>query len=42
MLTGLIATCKRLGIGPFAYLRDRSGRIAAQPTTRIAKLLPDH
>ncbi len=41
VLTSLIATCKRLRLDPFAYLRDLFGRIAAHPNTRIAELLPD-
>jgi hypothetical protein len=40
-LTSLIATCQRLRIDPFAYLRDLFGRIAAHPNARIAELLPD-
>ena len=41
VLTSLIVTCKRLGMDPFAYLRDLFGRIAAHPKSRIAELLPD-
>ena len=41
VLTSLIATCKHLGMDPFAYLRDLFGRIAAHPRVRIAELLPD-
>ena len=41
-LTTLIATCRRLGMDPFAYLRDLFGCIAAHPKPRIAELLPDH
>jgi hypothetical protein len=41
VLTSLIATCKRLRLDPFAYLRDLFGRIAAHPQARIAELLPD-
>jgi hypothetical protein len=41
VLTSLIATCKRLGIDPFSYLRDLFCRIAAHPLTRLAELLPD-
>jgi hypothetical protein len=29
LLTSLIATCKRLGMDPFAYLRDLFGRIVS-------------
>jgi hypothetical protein len=41
VLTSLIATCKRLGMDPFACLRDLFGRIAAHPNARVAELLPD-
>ena len=41
VLTSLIATCKRLGIDPFAYLRDIFGRISTHPQNRLAELLPD-
>ena len=41
VLTSLIATCKRLGMDPFTYLRDLFGRIAAHPNARLAELLPD-
>ena len=41
ILSSLTATCKRLGVDPFAYLRDVIGRIAAHPRSRIAELLPD-
>jgi transposase len=41
VLSSLIATSKRLGVDPFAYLRDLIGRIAAHPKSRIAELLPD-
>ena len=41
VLSTLIATCKRLRIDPFAYLRDLFARIAAHPQTRIDELLPD-
>jgi hypothetical protein len=41
ILSSLTATCKRLGMDPFAYLRDLFGRIAAHPNARIAELLPD-
>jgi len=42
VLTTLISTCKRLGVDPFAYLRDLIARIAAHPKSRIAELLPDY
>jgi transposase len=39
VLTSFITTCKRLGIDPFAYLRDK--RISTHPENRVAELLPD-
>lgn len=41
VLGTLIATCKRLAIDPFAYLRDVFDRIAAHPANRLDDLLPD-
>jgi hypothetical protein len=41
VLTSLIASCKRLGIDPFAYLRDLFERMGAHPQSRLAELLPD-
>jgi len=41
ILTSFIATCKRLRIDPFAYLRDIFERISAHPANRLAELLPD-
>ena len=41
VLTSLIATCKSLGIAPFAYLRDVFERISSHPQTRLTELLPD-
>jgi hypothetical protein len=41
VLTSLIATSKRLGIDPFAYLRDIFERISTHPHNRLAELLPD-
>jgi transposase len=41
VLNTLIATCKRLRIDPFAYLRDLFARIAAYPQNRLDELLPD-
>lgn len=40
-LSSLIATCKRLRIDPFAYLRDVFQRVAAHPQQRLDELLPD-
>jgi transposase len=41
ILTSLIATCKRLHIEPFAYLRDLFSRISAYPLHQLDDLLPD-
>jgi transposase len=41
VLTSFIATCKRLGIDPFAYLRNIFERISTFPVSRLAELLPD-
>lgn len=41
VLSTLIATCKRLRIDPFSYLRDLFTRIAAHPQNRLDELLPD-
>ena len=41
VLTSLIATCKRLHLDPFAYLRDLFARISSHPQSRLAELLPD-
>jgi transposase len=41
VLTSFITTCKRLGVDPFAYLRDIFERISAHPENRVAELLPD-
>lgn len=41
ILSSFVATCKRLAIDPFVYLRDVFGRISAHPAARLAELLPD-
>lgn len=41
VLSSLIATSKRGGLDPFAYLRDLFGRISSHPQSRLAELLPD-
>lgn len=41
VLNSVIATCKRLRIDPFAYLRDVFERIGAHPKNRLDELLPD-
>lgn len=37
----LTVTCKRLGIDPFAYLRDMLDAVSTHPASRIEELLPD-
>jgi len=41
VLSSFIATSKRLGIDPFAYLRDLFERIRSHPQCRLAEMLPD-
>jgi hypothetical protein len=41
VLTSFITTCKRLGIDPFAYLRDIFERISTHPGHQLEELLPD-
>ena len=41
ILFSLIATCERHKVNAFEYLRDVLGRIAQQPISRLAELLPD-
>jgi transposase len=41
VLSSLITTSKRLGLDPFAYLRDLFARISRHPQSRLAELLPD-
>jgi len=41
VLFSLVASAKRHGLDPFAYLRDVIGRISDHPASRIADLLPD-
>jgi transposase len=41
VLSTLIATCKRLRVEPFAYLRDLFTRISSHPHHRLDELLPD-
>jgi transposase len=40
-LMSLCATCKELGVEPFAYLRDVLDRVSTHPNSRIEELLPD-
>src|SRR5215469_5724887 len=41
VLSSLIASCKRLRIEPFAYLRDLFTRVSTHPHHRLDDLLPD-
>jgi transposase len=41
VLTSFTASCKRLHIDPFAYLRDLFTRINDHPVNRLDELLPD-
>ena len=41
VLYSVIGTCRRLGLDPFAYLRDVLERVCIHPAGRIAELLPD-
>ena len=40
-LMSLTASCKALGVEPFAYLRDVLDRVSTHPNSRIEELLPD-
>ena len=40
MLRSFVASCQRVGVDPFAWLKDILSRIADHPITRIAELLP--
>jgi hypothetical protein len=41
VLMSLCASCKELGVEPFAYLRDVLERVSTHPQSRIEDLLPD-
>ncbi|MBZ5617052.1 MAG: IS66 family transposase [Acidobacteriia bacterium] len=41
ILTSMTASCKRLAIDPFTYLRDIFQRISSHPKNRFDELLPD-
>lgn len=41
ILFSFAATCRRLKIDPFVYVRDVLARIGAHPQERLAELLPD-
>ena len=40
VLRSCVASCQRVGVDPFAWLKDVLSRIAAYPITRLAELLP--
>ena len=40
-LYSVAGTCRRLGLDPFAYLRDTLARLPSQPAGRPDELLPD-
>jgi transposase len=42
VLSSFVASCKRLHIDPFLYLRNVIARISSHPASRIEELLPDH
>ncbi len=41
MLSSLIASCKRLRVEPFTYLRDLFTRISSHPHHQLDELLSD-
>jgi transposase len=41
VLFSFTSTCQRLGVEPWAYLRDVLGRLPIHPAERLAELLPD-
>ena len=42
VLRSFVASCQRVGVDPFVWLKDILSRIADHPITRIAELLPHH
>ena len=40
VLYSLVVSCKRLGINPYAYLRDVIEVVASHPNKRIGELTP--
>jgi transposase len=40
VLRSFVATCQRVGVDPFVWLRDILSRIADHPVTRLTELLP--
>jgi len=41
VLASFVASCNRLGIDSFAYLRDAFARIGIRPQNQLDELLPD-
>ena len=41
VLYSMVATCRRHGLDPFAYLKDVIARLSDHPANRIDELLPD-
>jgi hypothetical protein len=39
-LTSFMASCQRVKIDPFAYLKDVLGRVASHPVKQLDQLLP--
>jgi transposase len=42
VLRSFVASCQRVGVDPFVWLKDILSRIADHPITRIAELLPQN
>jgi transposase len=40
VLRSLVASCQRVGVDPFTWLKDVLSRISIHPITRVAELLP--
>jgi hypothetical protein len=40
VLRSLVASCQRVGVDPFAWLKQVLSRIITHPINRIAELLP--
>ena len=40
VLRSFVASCQRVGVEPFAWLKDVLSRIADHPINRLAELLP--
>ena len=40
VLRSFVASCQRVGVEPFAWLKDVLSRIADHPISRLAELLP--